>query len=200
MPNRKEAFKQGQYYHIFNRGADKQNIFANEENYRYLLRLINKYSKEKEIAIVCYCLMPNHYHFLVCQMGIVPVSAFISGVFSAYAQAFNKQQGRRGILFESRFKHVPVTKQNYLVHLMRYIHLNPVTAHLVLHPEDWWFSDYRLWTRMVTDETLSINNVQRVKAFRDELGIPEPDEYQKLVVEYQVEQAEQQKFQKYLID
>jgi putative transposase len=186
---------------IYSTGAQTDRIFfANEENYRYLLRLINKYSKEKAVSIVCYCLMPNHYHLLVCQKSSIPVSRFIECIFKAYAQAFNKQQGRKGFLFEGRFKHVPVTKQSYFVHLMRYIHLNPVGARLVRKPEDWRFSDYRLWTSMAVDEILSINNRQRLMAFRDELGLPEPDDYRKLVVEYQQEQAEQKELQRLLID
>jgi putative transposase len=200
MPNRKDEFRQGHYYHIFNRGADRRDIFANEENYRYLLRLIHKYSKEKATAIVSYCLMPNHYHLLVCQKSSTPVSEFIECIFKAYAQAFNKQQGRKGFLFEGRFKHVPVTKQSYFVHLMRYIHLNPVAARMVTRPEDWRFSDYKLWASMAVDESLSINNAERLVTFRNELGLPDPGDYRKLVMEYQLEQEEQKELQQYLID
>ncbi len=146
MPNRKDEFFQGGYYHIYNRGAGKMNIFANEENYLYMVRLIKKHAVKWKIGIVCYCLMPNHYHLLLWQGSEVPVSKFINSTFISYTQAFNNQQKRTGTLFEGRFKHRRVEKQEYLLHLMRYIHANPVVAGIVKKSEDWKFSDYSYWT------------------------------------------------------
>lgn len=73
------------------------------------------------------------------------MSGFLSRVFITYVQAFNHRHKRHGTLFAGRFKHRWIDKEDYLVHLCRYIHLNPVKAHLVRKPEDWEFSNYLEW-------------------------------------------------------
>jgi putative transposase len=146
MPYRYNNISQGHYYHVFNRGVNKQTIFFSNDNYRYCLRLIGKYAEKFSIQVVTYCLMPNHYHLLIRQDGDVPISKFIQGIFNSYVQAVNKQQSRSGPLFEGRFKHVLVDRDEYLMHLMRYIHLNPVTANLAARSEDWPYSNYQEFT------------------------------------------------------
>ena len=145
MPNRNTDFTEGQYYHIYNRGAGRTKIFLVEDNYRYLLQLIQRYYQKYEITIIAYCLMPNHYHFLLRQGLGEPISKFINVLFNAYVQALNRQQGRTGTLFEGRFKHICVDDWKYLTHLCRYIHRNPVKAGLVTAPEEWIYSNYRDW-------------------------------------------------------
>ena len=145
MPYRKNTFATGYYYHIFNRGVAGSNIFLNDSNYEYCLRLLEKYALKYMVQIVALCLMPNHYHLLLRQDGDLDISQFIQTTFNAYVQALNKQINRKGPLFEGRFKHVLVDKEEYLVHLCRYIHLNPVKAGLVRKPADWRYSDYTLW-------------------------------------------------------
>jgi putative transposase len=89
--------------------------------------------------------MPNHFHFLLRQDSVVPLSRFVGLVFNAYVQAVNKQQNRHGPLFENRFKHSRIDRQEYLIHLCRYIHLNPVRAGLAGSPGEWPYSDYPEW-------------------------------------------------------
>ena len=83
-------------------------------------------AKKKLVDIVAWALMPNHYHFCLRQDTDRPISKFISVIFNAYVQAVNRQQNRAGTLFERRFRHVWVEQEEYLIHLCRYIHLNPV--------------------------------------------------------------------------
>ncbi|MCR4439385.1 MAG: transposase [bacterium] len=142
MPVRHGVFAPGNYYHLYNRGVSRQNIFFSDENFLFCTRLIEKYARAHLIAVIAYCLMPNHYHLLVRQDGQAAVSRFISVVFNTYVQAVNRQLGRSGTLFQGRFLHVQVEREEYLVHLCRYIHLNPVVAGLVRNPEDWAFSNY----------------------------------------------------------
>ena len=143
MPYRGDAFTQGQYYHLYNRGAGKGKIFFNDGNYQYLLRLVKEYYQKHGATVIAYCLMPNHYHFLLRQETDEPLSEFMQVLFNAYVQALNLQQGRTGTLFEGRFKHRRVDQWEYLMILCRYIHLNPVKAKLVTRPEDWAYSNYR---------------------------------------------------------
>jgi len=145
MPYRSDVFRPGHYYHLYNRGVGGDAIFFNPGNYEYCLQLMERHSQQYSAAIMAYCLMPNHYHLLVRQDGDKPLSTFIQVLFNAYVQAVNHQQARRGPLFEGRFRHVRVDRDEYLIHLCRYIHLNPVRARLVQSPEQWPYSDYVQW-------------------------------------------------------
>jgi putative transposase len=157
MPYRKTNIATGNYYHVFNRGVNKQTIFFSDDNCRYSLRLIGKYAEKFSVQVVAYCLMPNHYHLLIRQDSDVPISKFIQGTFNSYVQALNKQQSRSGPLFEGRFKHVLVDRDEYLLHLMRYIHLNPVTANLTARPEDWPYSNYQEFTERRNERLVDLS-------------------------------------------
>ncbi len=117
MPYRNLEFTQGQYYHIYNRGAGRSKIFSVEENYKYLTRLVERNFKKYGISIIAYCFMPNHYHFLLRLETKLLLSKFINVLFNTYVQALNKQQNRTGALFEGRFKHILVDEWKYLIHL-----------------------------------------------------------------------------------
>ena len=103
-------FLKGNFYHIYNRGCNKEPIFFKEENYLYLLRKFKKTYKKYGANIIAYCLMPNHYHILVEQKIEVPLSEWIRSIFIGYTQAINKQQNRKGTLFEGRAKHLLIDK------------------------------------------------------------------------------------------
>jgi putative transposase len=133
----------GHFYHIYNRGVEKQNIFVCEENYLFLLHRSQKYLPQYPISLIAYCLMPNHYHMLLYAKQDGAPGHFIQHLFNSYTQAFNIQQGRSGTLFGGRVKSKLIFENDYLFQITRYIHLNPVRAGLVTRPEDWPFSNYR---------------------------------------------------------
>ena len=83
MPYRQDIFVLGHYYHIYNRGAGKERLFFNPNNYEYLLKLVQRYYRKYGIAIIAYCLMPNHYHFLLRQETEEPLFKFINVIFNA---------------------------------------------------------------------------------------------------------------------
>ena len=145
MPYRISTFTKGQYYHIYNRGAGRGLLFFNPGNYEHCIRLIERYYRRYGAGTVAYCLMPNHYHFLLKQESDQPISRFINSLFNSYVQAVNRQRARSGTLLEGRFRHVCIDREEYLVRLCRYIHLNPVKAKLASRPEDWPFSNYLDW-------------------------------------------------------
>ena len=175
MSRRGDVFAPGRYYHIFNRGAGRGRLFFNPGNYEYLLRLVKRYIARYDVTVIAYCLMPNHYHFLLRQDGETPLSKFINVLFNAYVQAVNRQQEHSGTLFEGRFRHVCVDQEGYLIHLCRYIHLNPVKAGLVSLPEEWPYSNYLEWIG------------QRAGTLRDAAFIREwfssPQEYRQFVLD-----------------
>lgn len=134
---------QDTFFHVYNRGVNKGNIFFSEENYLYFLKKLKKYRDQFPVIIVCYCLMPTHFHLLLKQLAPYAVSKFMGLALNAYVKAINKQQQRTGHLFEGKYKMKLVAQDNYLIHLSRYMHLNPVLSNLASSPEDWIFSSYR---------------------------------------------------------
>jgi putative transposase len=136
------VFRAGEYYHLYNPGNNYQNVFFEPDNYRFFLRRLHRYLQPEAVEVVSYCLMPNHYHLLV-HLVTDDLSSLMQPFLLSYTKAINKRYGRVGLLFQGRFQAVRVDRDEYLVHLSRYIHLNPVAAKLVEQPEDWEFSGYR---------------------------------------------------------
>ncbi len=162
----------GSYYHVYNRGARRGRIFFSPENYEYCIRLLGRYRARYSIVVIAYCLMPNHYHLLVRQSSDIRVSKLINVTFNAYVQAVNKQQERSGTLFEGRFRFAHVDSLEYVDHLCRYIHLNPVKNGLVSLPDDWPYSSYQDWLARPSDTMIDLAfvkerfpDVQELRAF-----------------------------------
>ena len=101
-------------------------IFLDRADRQRFLRRLKDYKDRHNVSILCYCLMPNHYHLLVQQTTEEPLSNFISRLNLAYAMYFNKRYERVGPLFQGRFKAKNIERDEYLIHLSRYIHLNPL--------------------------------------------------------------------------
>jgi REP element-mobilizing transposase RayT len=181
----------GHYYHVYNRGVNRQPIFAREENYHFLLRRIKQYLSSYPIYIVAYVLMPNHYHLLIEVDGDDALSPFCQRLFNSYSQAFNRQQNRSGTLFEGRAKSILVDNSSYVYALTRYIHLNPVVAGLSKSPGDWHFSNYLDWVGVRNDDLFN-------PKFRD-MFFSSPEEYKEFVVA-DIPQAIERKLAKYYFD
>ncbi len=181
----------GQYYHVYNRGTNRQPIFVNEENYDFLLRRARQFLPFYAIRIIAYVLMLNHYHFLIRVEQDGALSPFLQRLFNSYSQAFNMQQHRTGMLFEGRTKSILVEESSYIYALVRYIHLNPVLAGLVSKPEDWRFSNYMEWIGVRSD---TLFDPQSPKLF-----FTSPDEYRNFV-NSDIPEAMERKLTKYYFD
>jgi putative transposase len=117
----------------------------------YLRRRMASAEKSlKLVTIICYCLMPTHVHFVLKQLSENGISIFIGNLLNSYTRYFNTKHKRKGPLWEGRFKSVLVREQGQLLHLTRYVHLNPVTAGLVDKPEEWAASSYREYIGIVS--------------------------------------------------
>ena len=147
MPRRLTSFAQDNYYHIYNRGARSRSLFIEDTNYHYIIRRLTECAYQCQITCIAYCLLPNHYHLLVHQDGEIPVSELPKRLFGGYSRAVNNRYGWGGTIFEGRFKDRRVTDEDYLRHLCRYIHANPVKHELVEDLEAWPWSDYATWIR-----------------------------------------------------
>lgn len=154
MSRRSVSFARGEYYHVYNRGAGRRNIFFEPDNYQYVLRKSYHHSRKFQLSIIAYCLLPNHYHYLIRQDGEIPVSKFPQSVFGGYSRALHYRQDKSGTLFEGRYMAKHILTDQYLLQLCCYIHANPVNAGLVLHAEDWPYSDYFEWLRWHRMEVL----------------------------------------------
>ena len=142
MPYRHIEFQAGEYYHIYHRGWDRRKIFFDPDNYIYFLRLLKRYHYLFAINVIAYCLMPNHFHFMLQPRKHDNLSAFMRKLQQSYVQAINKRYQRHGPLFYERFQHVHVDSQRYQILLCRYIHVNPKKHRLVTDLRDWPFSNY----------------------------------------------------------
>jgi len=192
MPYRGDVFAKGHYYHVYNRSVEGTPLFFNHGNYTYCLRLVKRYATRYGVTVIAYCLMPNHYHFLLRQETDTPLSRFVNVLFNAYVQAVNRQQGRTGTLFEGRFRHVWVDQEEYLIHLCRYIHLNPVKAGLVHSPEAWPYSNYLEWIGLR-------NGTLKDEAFIRE-QFPTPDSYRRFVMDGRDEMRMWQRIEGYILE
>lgn len=162
-------FQPGQYYHIYHHAIGKENLFLSDENYRYFLRQYSKYLHEVSDTF-CYCLMPNHFHFLIRikelstldhihqseprnqtmsrlgESGAPSVHEFVMLRFkhflNGYAQAYNRMYDRKGGLFLKSLKRKIVAEGDYFLQLVRYIHHNPVHHGFKQKPEDWPYSSF----------------------------------------------------------
>lgn len=130
------------YFHIFNRGVAKQPIFLDQADKQYFLdifdRHLNPNSKQldktgvpyrkfnEELQLLCFCLMKNHFHLLIyLENDLKAISEFMKSVGTAYTMYFNLKYKRVGPIFQGTFKASRITNDAYLIHITRYIHLNP---------------------------------------------------------------------------
>lgn len=149
-----KTYIQNGYYHLYNRGANKQIIFKDQQDYGVFLGYLKEYlslnnkkiclrdikvknkiykiltspckNYYQEIQLLVYCLMPNHFHLLVKQLSEKGIASFMKSLGTRYTIYFNKRHQHTGHIFQSRYKAVLVDNENQLLHLSRYIHLNPL--------------------------------------------------------------------------
>jgi putative transposase len=147
--------QQGYLYHVFNRGNNKQPIFLTPGNYPYFQKGMQRYL-QPVCDILAYCLMPNHFHFLIhankksiriIEDGSFPRQCFsqaIKQLLSSYTKAINKRMKRTGSLFQQKTKAICVSgsENNYAEAVFHYIHQNPIRAGLVSKIEDWPYSSF----------------------------------------------------------
>ena len=131
----------GALYHIINRGNAGEDVFKSLRDREKFLDYLETASSRFSIRIHTYCLMTNHYHLLV-ETPEANLSQAIQWVNVSYAVYFNTKRQRRGHLFQGRFKALLVDADEYLKHLSRYIHLNPVRAKMVKSASDYPWSSY----------------------------------------------------------
>lgn len=162
------------YYHIYNRGVEKRTIFKTERDYQRFLDILRFYLHDQKISfttferlkegekanyfkinpeipekrrvhIICYCLMPNHFHLLLQGVRYDGITLLVSDVSNSHTRYFNLKYERVGRLFQGTFKSKEIVGEESLLQVSRYIHLNPILSKTVAKPEDYSYSSYKSW-------------------------------------------------------
>ena len=163
MPYRINPSYANQYYHVYNRGNNQEKIFFERKNYNYFLKSISA-KFFNFIDLIAYCLMPNHYHLVVRIKKDGELEKAMQKISTGYTRAINKAYNRTGHLFTGRYKNKIIPGDNYLLHLCRYIHLNPVRAGLVNKLEEWEFSSYNQY--LIQSDSDNINTSILLEYFK----------------------------------
>ncbi|OGY08185.1 MAG: hypothetical protein A2700_00300 [Candidatus Blackburnbacteria bacterium RIFCSPHIGHO2_01_FULL_44_64] len=164
MPTRIIPLGTGEFYHVFNRGIAKQPVFLDKRDYRQMILGLSYYRfavppirlsffktlpldqksylwkelqtrNEKLVEIVAFALMPNHFHLLLRQEAENGISTFMRRLANSYTRFFNTKDGRKGPIFQGVFKAVHVSTTEQLMHVSRYIHVNPVVSYVIKESE-----------------------------------------------------------------
>lgn len=162
MPSRTVPFVNNHFYHVFNRGVAHMPIFNDKWDYKRFVKTFLYYqlqgpkpkfsqfspenirldTNQKIVEIISYCLMPNHFHFLLQQKSDGGITEFLSKISNSYTKYFNTKNERVGPILQGEFKSVLVETNEQLLHLSRYIHLNPLVSYLTNNLESYTWSSY----------------------------------------------------------
>lgn len=130
------------FLHVMVQGVNKEYIFENNYYIEKYLGIIRKNLVDYNITIIAYCIMNNHAHFLIFTKDIEELGKFMHKCNLNYAQMYNKDKNRTGVLFRNRYQTEPIYDTKYLINCIKYIHNNPVKANMVLKPEEYKYSNY----------------------------------------------------------
>ena len=147
------------FYHIYNRGFNKSNIFLDNQDYSVFVNLleraldpnlkilpsgfINTHNISQDIILIAYCLMPNHFHFLFKTISKEGVTKLLRRVLTSYVMYFNKKYEREGTIFQGKPRGIVIESESHLLHLTRYIHKNPLEIEAVKNLRDYPYSSYQ---------------------------------------------------------
>jgi REP-associated tyrosine transposase len=138
-------FIAGEYFHVYNHAVSNELLFRTNSDYDYFLDKFSVAKSRYPSTIVSFCLMPNHYHYLMRQDGTEPIYRIFNDAFTSYTLHYNHKYNRKGTLFQGPLQHIHIKTDNYFIQLCKYIHYNPKKARLVDDLRDWKFSNYLEW-------------------------------------------------------
>lgn len=149
----------GAIYHVMERGIRRQEIYREDMDYQAFMAIMKSALERNGCVLHAYCMMTNHFHILLETSETEP-GKFMKQLASCYAIYFNRKYTYTGHLFEGRYKACLVNDDAYFLQTSRYIHLNPVKAKMVEHPEDYPWSSYRTMLGMGDDKITEINRTR----------------------------------------
>lgn len=187
-------FPSGEIFHICNKSISNYKIFRTEKYIKRFIMTISYYNNPKVnvclskalkkpldipnimnndynriFSLLAYCIMPDHYHLLVKVNNDFALPKFVNNLENSYSHYYNLSNNRKGPLWQSRFRSSLIEDNETLLHVHRYIHLNPTTADIVEKPEDWKWSSYNYFITdnqaFLTHKEISISSVSMYKRF-----------------------------------
>lgn len=186
-----KTYVENENYHIFNRGNNKRVIFKERQDYQVFLKYFwelveHPYPigtrRESDIVPLCYCLMPTHFHLLLKQTSKTGITNLMKRLIVKYVMYFNKKYGRVGRLFQSIFKAKHIGDEAYLLHLSRYIHINPVetTRKLSSYP----YSSYSTYLGLQKNDLLNTKDILGYFKSARRLSLRRLSSYEEFVENY----------------
>jgi putative transposase len=214
MPYRKVVIATGEIYHIFNRGVEERDLFIDHRDYQRFIEnmayyqihgikpqfsrrkksLLNSFdaTNQRSVDLICYVLMPNHFHFLLKQLTDFGIVIFMTRLQNSYGRYFNTRHRRSGHLFQGPYKAVRIQTDGQLIHGSRYIHLNPLVSNLTQNLNDYGWSSY---LEFIGKSSQNLCQKDTVLNF---FGQPKVKEYEKFVLD-QVDYARELERIKHLL-
>jgi putative transposase len=193
--NSRKQFIENGYYHVYNRGVEKRDIFMDENDYAVFLYYLKSYlvsgsdphSLANEVKLISFCLMPNHFHLLVKQITLAGMTKLIRAVCTSYVMYFNKKYKRVGTLFQGKYKAVLIDSDEYLLHLSRYIHLNPASGS---DPKTYKFSSYGYYLGRKKAEWLKTDIILNYFKTNNRINLKNCLSYESFVDDYRIDSEE----------
>lgn len=144
MPRKARILVPNHPHHIVQRGHNRKVVFLSDGDYQFYLENLKEWKTKLGVKLYAWCLMTNHVHLIV-EPGedTSTISELMKRIAGRQAAFVNKQEGRRGALWEGRFKASPIQRDNYLLACCRYVEMNPVRANMVVGPRQYRWSSYR---------------------------------------------------------
>lgn len=162
MPRRPRVHAPGLIHHVTAHGIDERSLFADDADRWRFIGILGDVTREVQWRCVAFCLMETHYHLIV-QEGDVPLSRAMRLLNGRYVTEYNRRHGRRGHLFEARYRDWPIDDEAHLLSAIRYVARNPLEVHACARPEEWKWGSYAQlvgtaegWSFVSTSWTLAL--------------------------------------------
>lgn len=203
---RKAPLITGSVYHIFTKSIAGYKIFRSARDYSRMMEMIKFYrhekppvkfsiyqtmyerddfsgkylsNKENLVEMIAYCIMPTHLHMVLAQLKDRGISVYMKNLLDSYTRYFNIKNERKGPLWQGRFKSVLVEGDEQLLHLTRYIHLNPTSDHFVEMTADWPYSSYHEFLGTNEEKICNFSPYLNIEPKRYKIFVEERRSYQR---------------------
>ena len=140
MPRTARSIVGGICYHVINRGNARATVFHDSEDYRSFLTLMELASDRIQMRILAFCLMPNHFHFVLWSYVNGDISRWMHWLLTTHTKRYHRRRGTCGRIWQGRFKAFPIQQDRHLLTVLRYVERNPLRANLVKSAADWQWS------------------------------------------------------------
>jgi len=203
---RKQPLATGNIYHIFTKSIAGFKIFRTKKDYKRIIEVLKFYRIKKPpfrfsayvelkdrnnflkryvgqaeyiVEIIAYCIMPTHIHLIIRQMDENGISVFMKNILDSYTRYFNIRTKRKGPLWQSRFKNVMVENDEQMLHLTRYLHLNPTSDGLAERPEEWPYSSYAEYIGLADEKICNTDMLEDLYPDKYRIFVEARIDYQK---------------------